>query len=320
MTQPLPELSTLSPFPADTTVAVVGVGLIGGSIAAALKSRQHRGRVIGIGRAVDRLEAAAQAGLLDDIATDPTRIQAGLWIVCTPVDRIAADVRAIAAAASSGTLITDAGSVKGPICRALENLPGGATFLGSHPLAGSEQRGFEHARADLFQGRTCVITPPDDAPSEAVHRLTAFWKSLGMHVVRMTPENHDESLAYTSHTPHAVAAALAAALTDSERPLTATGFADTTRIAAGDPDLWAAIFLQNADALERGLSRFAGRLDTIRRAIATRDAAALKNLLRAAKTNRDAITSGEPAQSGEPRAESGEPESAAANRLGPTKQ
>jgi prephenate dehydrogenase len=290
MTQP-PDPEPLSPsqFPADTTVAVVGVGLIGGSIAAALKSRGHRGRVVGVGRSADRLETAASAGLLDDFTTSPTAIRADLWVVCTPVDRIAADVRAIADATHPGTLITDAGSVKGPICRELESLPGGVTFVGSHPLAGSEQRGFEHARADLFQGRTCVITPPGDASPDDVARLTAFWRSLGLRVVRMTPEDHDEALAYTSHAPHAVAAALAAALTDAERPLTATGFADTTRIAAGDPDLWAAIFLQNADALERGLKRFAGRLDAIRAAITARDAAALKNLLRAAKTNRDAL-------------------------------
>jgi prephenate dehydrogenase len=276
--------------PPIETVAVLGVGLIGGSIAAACKDGMRR--VIGCGRNLERLQAAQDAGLLDDITTDVSTAtsQADLVVVCTPVNRIVEDVRSAAEHARPGTLITDAGSVKAAICNALTTeLPAGVTFVGSHPLAGSEKQGFEHAQGDLFHGQMCVITPVETTPNAEIARLRAFWAGMGATVVDLSPREHDRILAKTSHVPHAAAAALAGLLEEGDQPFAASGFCDTTRIAAGDPDLWAAILLANADSVAGGLEELEQRIREIRRAIAEGDSPALKNLLAAAKTNRDAL-------------------------------
>lgn len=269
-------------------VAISGVGLIGGSIAAALKARGFAGRVLGMGRSRERLMAARQAGVIDDVADDA--VSADLIIVATPVDRIVDDVRRLAATLRSGALVTDAGSVKRAICRELATgLPAGVTFIGSHPLAGSEKRGFEHAVADLFSGRLCVITPNDNSPAEELARLRRFWEFVGMDVTEMTPAAHDRSLARTSHLPHLVAATLAAQLEDRDRLLAATGFRDTTRIAAGSPDVWTGIVLENADELLAALEDYERHLSSMRRAIEARDVSGVRRLLNEAKRRRDAL-------------------------------
>jgi prephenate dehydrogenase len=275
------------------TVAIIGVGLIGGSIVAALKERDCVGRVIGCGRNMERLQAAQNAGLLDEITTkiSVAASQANLVIVCTPVNRIVEDVQSAAAHARPGTIITDGGSVKAAICDQLATgLPEGVTFVGSHPLAGSEKQGFEHARSDLFDGRLCVVTPVENTPDEAIAHIRAFWAGIGATVVELSPRAHDRILAKTSHVPHAAAAALAGLLEEADRPFAASGFRDTTRIAAGDPALWTAILLANADSVADGLGQLERRIAEIRQAIVQRDASALKNLLAAAKTNRDALS------------------------------
>lgn len=272
------------------TVAILGVGLIGGSIAAACKDGERH--VIGCGRNLERLQAAQGAGLLDEITTEisTAAAQADLVVVCTPVDRIVEDVRSAAEHARPGTLITDAGSVKAAICDTLATgLPAGVTFVGSHPLAGSEKQGFEHAQGDLFHERMCVITPVEDTPDSEIARLRAFWAGMGATVVELSPREHDRILARTSHVPHAAAAALTGLLQETDQPFAASGFRDTTRIAAGDPNLWAAILLANADSVTAGLEELEQRIAEIRRAIAEGDSPALKNLLAAAKTNRDAL-------------------------------
>ncbi|MFH5804898.1 prephenate dehydrogenase, partial [Alienimonas sp. DA493] len=223
--------------PRTGTLGVVGVGLIGGSIAAAAKARGAADRVIGFGRNADRLAAARDAGLLDEFSTEPEAAAgADLLVVCTPVGRIVADVRRFLGVLNEQTVVTDAGSVKGAICEDLRDQP---QFVGSHPLAGSEKAGWEHADADLFAGRVTVVCGArDDAPAAAVSR---FWQALGSRVEWMTPAEHDARLARTSHLPHAMAAALCLAADADVRPgrgdgrLTSTGFADTTRVAAGDP-------------------------------------------------------------------------------------
>jgi len=272
-------------------VGIVGVGLIGGSLAAALKKRGYPGRVLGGGRNSQRLEQARTRGLID-AAADPRTLAetCDLIVVCTPVDRIVDDVRALAPHARPGTLLTDAGSTKREICRALAaGLPRGVTFVGSHPLAGSEKQGFEHADPELFGDRTCIVTAEGSASAEARDRLRRFWEYVGARVVEMPADQHDRILAQTSHVPHAAAAALALTLDDAHGALAASGFRDTTRIAAGDPALWAAILLSNADEIADGMSVLEGRLAELRRAIAERDAPALKKLLELAKRKRDAL-------------------------------
>ena len=286
---PAPASST---EPAFSTVAVVGVGLIGGSIGAALKSRGVARTVVGVGRNRERLEAAQRAGMIDRVATDGAQIaDAELVVVCTPVDRIAADVLALASQVRPGTLFTDAGSVKGAICAALHGrLPEGTAFIGSHPLAGSEKAGFEHADADLFAGKVCIVTPDDATRPDALSRVHDFWQRLGMRVVDMSPARHDTVLALTSHLPHAVAAALASLLDAPEAEFAATGFRDTTRIAAGDAELWAAIFSANREPLVEQLDRFQQRLSELRTAIAANNRDRIIELLKEAKHRRDRLS------------------------------
>lgn len=273
----------------DQNIGIVGVGLIGGSIAAALKKRGFEGEIVGCGRSASRLEAARTAGLIDTVTTDLAQAARGcrLLLFCTPVDRIVEGVLAAASHSSAGTLISDAGSVKGLICRGVAHrLPEGVTFIGSHPLAGSEQQGFEHADADLFNGRVCVVTPDEQTPANQLSRLTAFWRLLGLNVIEMAVDDHDRALAETSHLPHVVAAALASTLSERNRSLAATGFRDTTRVAAGHPELWVPILLGNSEEVVRSIDAHSQKLEAIRDAIANHDSVTLKKLLQAAKNNR----------------------------------
>jgi len=277
------------------TVALVGVGLIGGSLAAALKSRgADAPTIIGVGRNGQRLEQACQANLLDRSTTDLTQAagEADLIVFCTPVDLIVDGVRQAAPHCRPGTLITDAGSVKGEICTALADpLAEGVAFIGSHPLAGSHRRGFEHADPQLFEGRVCVVTPGPSAVAAEVRRLTEFWQSVGMNVLEMPPEAHDSVVAQTSHLPHLVACALVASLDGQNQPLAATGFQDTTRVAAGDPDVWLPIVLQNAEEILRSLDLFGEQLSAFKQAVKDRNPQALRALLQTAKNQRDQLDS-----------------------------
>ncbi len=270
------------------TIAIVGVGLIGGSLAAALKSRAFKGQILGVGRNAQRLAKAQSLGLIDGFAEEVGEIAADLWIFCTPVDRIVPGVLAVRGQTGRSTLITDAGSVKREICESIQGkLPRGVEFIGSHPLAGSEQRGFEHADAELFAGRLCVLTPEQSVSKNELSRLRNFWKFLGMRIVEMDAAAHDRALAETSHLPHLIASALAATLDENNAHLAATGFADTTRIAAGDPELWTAIFVQNAESVSAALARFNDQINIFREAIKQGDAEAVHQWLWAAKLRRD---------------------------------
>ena len=278
------------PLPAEETIAIIGVGLIGGSIAAALKKQGFAGRILGVGRNPSRLESAKAAGLIDACSTNlaESAAQSDLIVFCTPVNLIVEGVRDIAATCRPGTLITDAGSTKGNICRELSSgLAEGVTFIGSHPLAGSEKQGFKEADPDLFQNRVCVVTPNDTTPADQLSRLNAFWEFLGCRMIEMTAETHDQSLARTSHLPHVVASALVSLLETSHNQFTSSGFCDTTRIAASDPDLWTAILLSNAGEIIESIDELKGKLTEFSEAIVNLDATTLKNLLQLAKTNRD---------------------------------
>lgn len=269
------------------TVAIVGVGLLGGSIALGAKSRGFVSRVIGIGRNRERLAAARDAGIVDEISTDfDAAAKASLTFVCTPVDRIARDVLQLLDIAPA-MLITDVGSVKGAICQRLQDdNRARQSFVGSHPLAGSERQGWEAASADLFENRHCVVTPWDDSDPRAVERIVSFWERLGMQVHTVDATTHDRLLALTSHLPHAVAAALAALLSPEDDPFAATGFRDTTRIAMGDPGLWTPIFLQNRGAILAQIDEFAASLTALRDYLEREDTEGLTAFLTKAQANR----------------------------------
>jgi cyclohexadieny/prephenate dehydrogenase len=273
-------------------LTIVGVGLIGGSIGLAARQRGVARIVRGVGRQQASLDRARNVGAVDETFVDLAPAVAGAEVVvfCTPVDHIARQVLEAAPSCAPGTILTDAGSTKGRIVREVTGqLGNGVAFVGSHPLAGSEKRGPDFADAELFTGRWTVITPTEATDPRALERVTAFWQALGSRTRVMSPEAHDEALAMTSHLPHLAAAALAGMLPDELRSLTATGFRDTTRIAAGDPQLWTAISAHNHDALAAALMRLEERLAGFRHAIEAGDWAALRDLLARAKEVRDAL-------------------------------
>ena len=276
------------------TVAIVGVGLIGGSIGLELLQRGLARHVVGIGRREESLQVARQVGACTSTTIDLPQglADAQLVIICTPVSRIAEDVIAAASFAKRGALITDVGSTKGAIVGALDReLPHEARFVGSHPLAGGEKAGPSAAVAGLFVGRTVVVTPGTMARADDVAQITAFWQSLGAKVLSMHPDEHDQLVAGASHVPHMVAAALVAATPRESLPLVAGGWTDTTRIAAGDPELWRDILLSNRAPILATLAGLEATLAKFRTALERADAAALVELLRDAKRTRDAVGS-----------------------------
>ncbi len=276
------------------TLAIVGVGLIGGSIGLAAKRRGVAERVLGAGRRQASLDQALAASAIDEGFLDLLAAVQGseVAVFCTPVDRIADQVLASAPRCQPGTLLTDAGSTKAAIVDRVEGrLPKGIAFVGGHPLAGSEKRGPEHADADLFQDRLAILTQTPKTDLNALERASAFWRALGARVEVMNPEEHDRVLALTSHLPHLVAAALAGILPLEARDLTATGFRDTTRVASGDPSLWTAIFTQNHTAVLDSLARLDERLTQFRHALEAGNWTAVNDLLIQAKKVRDALGS-----------------------------
>lgn len=273
------------------TVAIVGVGLIGGSIGLDLVAQQAARRVVGIGRRAESLGAAQRVGAVTETSLDLAEgvAQAELIIVCTPVGRIVDDVLTAAKAAKPGAIITDVGSTKRSIVRSLEGkLPAGITFVGSHPIAGSEKSGPEAAMRGLFQDRVTVVTPSAAITAE-VETVIAFWKSLGSRVIEMSPEAHDQALAATSHVPHVVASALAGATPAEYLELVAGGWRDTTRIAAADSSLWQQILDANRGEVSAALERVQTRLSEFRTAIEERDAAALERLLTLGRERRASL-------------------------------
>jgi prephenate dehydrogenase len=276
------------------SLAIVGVGLIGGSIGLAAKARAATRHVVGIGRDPRSLAAVRSLGVVDEITTSLAIgvKSADIVVFCAPVDQIARQAREAATAAKPGVLFTDVGSTKAGIVRDLDNsLPAHVRFVGAHPLAGSEKQGAEFARADLFDRRVCVLTPTAKTDVAAIERVSLFWQALGCEVRRLTPEEHDLALATTSHQPHFIAALLAGNLPEKWRPFTATGFRDVTRIASGDPGLWTAIARENALALAVTLDQFRERLDELRDAVVNQDAQTLTRILTEAKKVRDALGS-----------------------------
>lgn len=282
------------------SVAIVGVGLIGGSIGLAVRARKLAEKVIGAGSRAATLETARKLGAITDVAADLKSAVAGadLVVVCAPVGHIVEQVQKLAPLCRPGTLITDAGSTKAEIVgelarRAAEdkNWSRDVPFIGSHPLAGNEKKGAQHAAAELFAGRTVVITPTAESRKEDRARLTDFWTALGAKVVEMPADEHDRALATTSHLPHLVAAAIAGATPEPYVALTAGGWQDTTRIAAGDPVLWRQILLANRDNVLAALDELTIRLSALRQAIETGNAAELEKLLAEAKRIRDAVGS-----------------------------
>lgn len=276
-------------------VAIVGVGLIGGSVGKGLLERSLAKTVTGIGRRQSSLDHAQEVGAITTGTTDLAEgvAAAELIVVCTPVSHIVAKVQEAAGHCPAGALITDAGSTKGTIVAALgSDLGRGVRFLGSHPLAGSEKNGVQEAKGNLYDGAVVVLTPTADSANSEREALHRFWSRLGACVVEMSAEDHDAALAATSHVPHLVAAALAICTPGKFHTLSAGGFRDTTRIAAGDPELWKQIFCENRRHVLAALEQLEGTLREFRQALADDDAEAILQLLAQAKRQRDQLEDG----------------------------
>jgi len=238
-------------------VAIAGVGLIGGSLGLALRDRNLARSIVGFGSRPATLETAKRRGAITEIATDARTAvaEADLVVLCAPVAHIAALARTINPLCRPGTLITDVGSTKRDIVRELDAALAEPSwnplvrFVGSHPLAGNEKSGPEHATADLFVDRMVVVTPSENTQTDDLRAVVYLWEALGAKVCEMSPEEHDRAVAATSHLPHLVAAAIAGSTPEEYVSLTGNGWQDTTRIAAGDPALWRQIMLANRDNL-----------------------------------------------------------------------
>jgi prephenate dehydrogenase len=256
-------------------LAIVGVGLLGGSVAKAARLGGLARRIVGVGRDPERLRPAVEDGTLDTAVTDLDAgvREADVILLAAPVLAIEGLLEQVGRAAPTGAVVTDVGSTKRNIVRAAERLYAGRplAFVGSHPLAGSEQSGYKVARVDLFQGATVVVTPTETTELAALKRTTEFWEALGARVTSLDPETHDRTVAAISHLPHLVACALvdgARRVEPAALELAARGFRDTTRIAAGDPDMWTEIFLANRDALSASVAAFREALADLERVIA----------------------------------------------------
>jgi len=280
-------------MPPFQRIAVVGAGLIGGSV---LLAGARRGLAAGFtcwSRSDDarRFLAGLQVATVHAQAEDCVR-GADLVVVATPVDRMEETFATIAPALAPGALVTDAGSVKGAIFQAARRLPSKVTFVGAHPMAGSEKAGAAHATADLFAERPCFITPSGAEPRAAVERVTAFWRGLGCRTTECPADRHDEIVAAISHVPHAAASALMLAVLDQPgfSPAAAgTGLRDTTRIAAGEENLWLGILLANAPRVVSGLRSVEARVAELRVALERGDAATVNRLLAAARVGRQSL-------------------------------
>jgi prephenate dehydrogenase len=269
---------------------------LGGSIGLAVRERHIAKRVVGIGRDLARLREAENRHAVTEVTSDLAAgvRDANLVVICTPVETVVDFVRQIAPAVGKGTLITDVGSTKASIVAGADSvLADGkglwASFVGSHPLAGSEKNGVQFAKPDLFEERTVVVTPSDATAAEAVDKIERFWQALGAKTVRTSPQAHDVAIAATSHLPHLVASALAAATPANDLPLAAAGWSDTTRIAAGDIELWRQILLDNRVHTLKALARFEKVIAEFRAALQANDSAALLRLLTQGKRNRDFV-------------------------------
>ena len=248
-------------------VAIIGIGLLGGSIGLALKESGLCGAVVGAGRSPESIKTGLDIGAIDEAFDDPTEAAAGadLVVVCTPVSSIAGIIAEMESRLDDDCVITDVGSAKLEITRAVERLPrAGARFVGSHPMTGSEKKGARYASAELFDGATVFVTPAEAADPDVEGAVTEMWERLGSDVVILDPEEHDRIVARTSHLPHIVASLLVAnlrSLDEEAGELLGKGFLDTTRIASSDPEMWTDICVNNPEQIREALIDLRNDLD-----------------------------------------------------------
>ena len=269
-------------------VALIGLGLINSSLARVLRQKAPATEIVGCARSQATLDTSASLGFVDRATLDAAEAVAGcdLVVLGSPVGTFAGLAAQIGPHLAPGAILTDVGSVKGAVFRALApHVPAGVHLIPGHPVAGTEHSGPEAGFAEMFEGRWCILTPPEDADPAAVQRIAALWRTAGMTVELMDAEHHDAVLAITSHLPHLIAYNIVGTVTDLEEETrqevfkyAAAGFRDFTRIAASDPVMWRDIFLNNRGAVLEMLGRFTEDLTALQRAIRRGDGAYLEAL------------------------------------------
>ena len=265
------------------TVAILGPGLIGGSLALALAERGLAKRLTIYARSPRALDEIRIAGVDAELSTNPSEAvrEADVVILCVPIEAMPALVNEFRDALKPNALVTDVGSVKGSVDAALAPLlKGKALWIGSHPMAGSEQSGFVAARADLFEKAAAIVTPTPESASGAEKKAADFWRALGSRVFTLSPAEHDQAVADISHMPHLVAALLVANAKTKSLPLAAGGFRDTTRVASASPGLWVEILEANREALAQQCGAWSAQLAQIERLFRDRSPAAKSELFK----------------------------------------
>ncbi len=276
------------PPPLFNRMALIGVGLIGSSIARAAREAGVVGSIVATARSENTRVRVVELGIADQVvATNVAAVKdADLIIVCIPVGACGAVAEEIGAHLAPGAIVSDVGSVKETVLQDMApHLPANVHFVPAHPVAGTEHSGPDAGFAELFVNRWCILTPPDKADAQAVAKLAAFWRALGANVETMSAAHHDLVLAITSHVPHLIAYTIVGTADDLQTvtrsevlKFSAGGFRDFTRIAASDPTMWRDVFLANKDAVLEMLGRFNEDLSTLTRAIRMDDGEALFNL------------------------------------------
>ena len=279
-------------------LTIIGVGLIGGSLARVCRKKGLAGELVGVGRGRKNLELAVELGVIDRWSH---QVEEGVdgadgVVLATPMGTIIPLAERMAPHIEAGCLVTDVGSTKASVVEPLERLlQPSAAFVGGHPIAGTEKSGVEASSEALFEGNRCILTPTDRTDTEALARVQSLWEACGMSVVCMGPDTHDTLMAGVSHLPHMVAYALIHTVTGLSSndhdavAYSAGGFRDFTRIAASDPTMWRDICLANRKPLLAMIDRFSGSLDELREAIEGADGEALQELFAAARRIREGL-------------------------------
>ncbi|MBS1244595.1 MAG: prephenate dehydrogenase [Deltaproteobacteria bacterium] len=276
-------------------LGILGLGLIGGSLALALKGKRGAPEVWGCDRNRENVRQALAAGAIARGCTRNELSGCDIVVVCIPVQASLPAIRSLGGRMRPGSVLTDAGSVKADVVREGERFAGrGVSFVGGHPIAGTENAGFPAADPSLFRGRSFIATPTRRTKEEALRRVERLWRLAGSKVaIRMDPKIHDHVFAYVSHLPHVVAYALvhSVATLPSRVPLgySAGGFRDFTRIASSNPEMWKDIVLQNRDEVLRAVDHYRRNLELLGRRIAESDAAGLRRYFARAKKTRDGL-------------------------------
>src|SRR3990167_797161 len=273
------------------TVCIIGPGLIGGSIGLGLKKRNLVKTIIGVSHKASSIEKALKTQAIDIgfLNINEAVKNADIVILATSVNKIIAIAKEVIPLMKSNAILTDVGSTKNLIVRQItNNIRKDIAFVGAHPIAGSEQRGVEFASPDLFEGCMCIITPLSNHTKE-VETISQLWRLLGAKIKYLTPEQHDEILAFVSHLPHLVASGLINVIKEEYLVCGASGLSDTTRIASGDPELWMHIFDQNRENIIKSIDRFITELGGFRNDLLNKNNAEIFDRLKNAKLSRDGV-------------------------------